>query len=540
MAEAEAPDRASTAAPAVRRALLERRLGRVQRVRLELEARRPGGVAARAMAAEATRLRALVAALPQADGVLAGARAAPLPPPAQASVLDEVPPTEDDGGTVEGLRFDMACGVWVTAQVPRERSWWFHLRLRQLLDWWIPGVVDAPRELAARLAGLARGDGEGAPLLPPEELSRLVEDLAAADRAGCEDPEVAGLLDLAIDLQYAATDAGDRPLEVTWQLSPRLEGTLLAVLDAPRLRARLGQVAAAQRAADQAAAAARRRALAEVLARYPGAPARHARAHWVLVNLAGCGQSVAECVRPGGVLPAGRARLDPELLGSRFGGPEVVKLRFVLNDALHIHVLDDADYRRILEVHGFPPNHEFLSLARPLVAAGYLEVEGGRIVGIEDDGLMIPGKLPPRLPPIQEVLEALGFPLDPARVVASSRVFDWVGFAAHAARCAPAVPARGQEPGAGRRRLEAAAHGQREEIVVALLRSLLADLAGRHPDAARSQLWRLAAPAAAAALAGFRVINVRGRDVACGDLPRGAGLVDEELAPYLLRKVDGS
>ena len=35
-----------------------------------------------------------------------------------------------------GLRFDFARNCWVSAAIERDRSWWFHLRLCQLLDWY--------------------------------------------------------------------------------------------------------------------------------------------------------------------------------------------------------------------------------------------------------------------------------------------------------------------------------------------------------------------------------------------------------------------
>jgi hypothetical protein len=515
-------DREGLDAPEARAAVLARRLRRTRR---EAEGHAPGGVAAAALTRLASHLEeelvGLDAPAPRWEGTVASPGAwrpvAPRRPP-----LDPDPDHGPARATVEGIRFDMARNVWVTDRIPSERSWWLSLRMAAFLDWELPGVLVARDELAARLRELAPGE---------EGVQDLVDDLVAA--ASHESGEPADLLGLAVDVQLAATDAGDRPVGATWQLSPRLVGTLLGVLDDEDQREALRDAAVRARAELTVEEDGARQELAEVLERYPGDPAWHRRSHWAWINLATLGVSAAQAQAPGGILDRSRRRLTPALARERFaGGP--TKVRFVLNDRYRLHVLDDDEYRAIFRDHGFPPNHEFLSGARPVVAAGYLTFQGGEVVAIEDDGLMVPGKLPEGLPPIRAVLEARGYTLDAARVDASARVLDWEGFEVAAdALEAPGLPTDlSDEEEARATWLATRDFADLPGAAVALLRAVAADGAGEGADRARA-----AAPSAAGVLRGFRVINYGARDVASGKLPRGADLVDEDLAAYLVRRV---
>ena len=249
-------------------------------------------------------------------------------------------------------------------------------------------------------------------------------------------------------------------------------------------------------------------------------PRRHKRVHWAFLNLAAAGQTVAELRRPHGVLPRDATSLDPASLRLRYASSPRLSLRFVLDDRFEVNVLGDARYWDTIARWGFPPNHELLSGTRPILASGYLTLERGRVVAIEDDGVMVPGKLPPALPPKQEVLEELGFDLDLDRVAGASLVIDWDGFADAAADASTADFPDG-DPAAARAYLASRAHGERPALVVAYIR--------RVRDVA----------ATAAALRGFRLINVSAHAIACGDLPKGAEWIDDTLARYLVRKVIG-
>lgn len=444
------------------------------------------------------------------------ARAALFRPP---SVLADPPlaPAEDG---VQGLRFDPSRNAFVSIRVTPELSFAFRLRLRQFLDWELDGFFVAREELARRLAELARDPDGGAGLAEPGALASLVDDLAAA--ADSRDPALAPILDARVELLFTAAGGGDVPARAEWHAPPRLWADLIDSAEDGPARARLAEAAAAARRDAEDDLAPRRRALAEVLDRHRGAPARHKRGHWAFVNLASVGQSVAEMRRDGGVLARGRTLLEPAILRSRYAAARALKVRFVLNDRLEINVLSDEDYWGVIARHGFPPNHETLSITRPILAAGYLTLDAGRIVGLEDDGLMIPGKLPPGLPPMQEVLEALGFDLDPEQLARHALVLDWEGFAACSGR--PELPAVPADPEAAREALIAAGHGARPALAVAFARAAHA----RGADAAAEL---------AAALRGFRLINTSARAMAAGELPRNAEWIDESLAGYLARKV---
>src|SRR5439155_20192145 len=113
------------------------------------------------------------------------------------------------------------------------------------------------------------------------------------------------------------------------------------------------------------------------------------------------------------------------------------------------------------------------------------------------------------LPPIQEVLEALGYDVDLDRVAGASLVLDWDGFAD-----AAAAPATVELPdGDTRAFLASRSHGERPALVVALIRRFT----GRGA----------ATRATTEALRGFRLINVSAHAIASGDLPKGAEWIDE-------------
>jgi hypothetical protein len=227
--------------------------------------------------------------------------------------------------------------------------------------------------------------------------------------------------------------------------------------------------------------------------------------------------------RSNGVLPHDATTLEPDSLATRYRDMPRTAVRFVLTDRFDINILGDVRYWDTIARWGFPPNHETLALTRPILASGYLTIEAGRIVAIEDDGVMIPGKLGESLPPIQEVLEALGYNVDLARVGAASLVIDWDAFAEAAAK--PELPPPDAAIPIGEY-LASRSHAERPAVAVAWIRTLQGD---------RDQIVR----ATAEGMRGFRLINVSGRAQAAGELPKGAEWIDEGLARYLVRKVLG-
>ena len=246
------------------------------------------------------------------------------------------------------------------------------------------------------------------------------------------------------------------------------------------------------------------------------------------MNLASAGQTIAELRRVGGVLPREATSLEPASLRARYATTPRLALRFVLTDRFELNVLGDARYWDTIVRWGFPPNHETLAATRPILASGYLTIDRGRIVAIEDDGVMIPGKLAAGLPPIQEVLEALGFDVDLDRVAGASLVIDWDAFADAAAHAndPELEPWHGLDDVRVRDLLASRSHAERPALAAAWIRRV----AATHDRETVVQRT-------AEVLRGFRLINVGGRAIASGDIPKGAEWIDVELARYLVRKV---
>lgn len=419
--------------------------------------------------------------------------------PRRRSIVDPPAPAKPRE-LIDGLRFDPVRKTFVTVAVPRVATFHFRLRLAQLLEWELE-IFNAADTVATQLATLA-----GVDVAP---LRAFLDDLAAGGEPA--------LLRAPVPFFFVADKGGDVPREARFELGPRTTGALLAAFELDR-EAIASRAREARRDEDSARAE-RARALAAVLARHPGVPRRHPRVHWAFVNLATVDQTLAEMAQAHGVLPAALVRFEPAHLVTRYADVDHLKVRFVLNDRLELNVLDDASYWRIIERHGFPPNHEMLSGLRPILAAGYLTIERGKIVALEDDGAMIPGKLPDGLPPIAEVLPALGFPLDDDRVAASMRVIDWSGFKRAAEREQPARTSRAA--------LAAATHGERPRLLAAHLLAL------------RALPRERANEEAAELLRGFRLINASARAVALGELPKNADAIDATVAACLVRKALG-
>jgi hypothetical protein len=221
-------------------------------------------------------------------------------------------------------------------------------------------------------------------------------------------------------MRFATTDHGATPVSALWELPSRALGDLLAAMADPDVRAYVREVAAKEDAIRTERTRELMDPLREVLAKYPGVPRHHKRAHAALINLGLAGQSVAEMGREDGVLPRSKTVLDPATLKSRYGDAHDLKLRFLFNDEFELTVLTQEMFERVVQEHGFPPNDELLSYNRPNLGGGYMTIDQGKIVAIEDDITTLPGKMPPGLPPAIEVLRARGFDLDEQRISKSS------------------------------------------------------------------------------------------------------------------------
>jgi hypothetical protein len=439
------------------------------------------------------------------------------------SVLDP-PPIAGEDDSVPFVRFDAVKQAYVPTRIPAVVLHSLHLRLAQFLEWELESIGFSARlALAERLTAMSVDPATGEPLVDRDAIGQLVQ--AIADARGSDDPLVAPLARGRVEVWLSAAGGGDRPRRIEWRLPAATAARVLAVPDESRTRARLLEVAEAERAAAAAPVEARRATLAAVLEQHRGTPRRHARVHWAYVNLAAAGQTTLELRSPQGALPRATTTLEPSSLKERYAESPRTALRFVLTDRLEINVLDEASYWATVARWGFPPNHETLACARPILASGYLTVERGRVVAVEDDGVMVPGKLGANLPPIQEVLEALGFDVDLGRIGEASLVIDWEAFAAATDRDErpplPELPPSGMGE-----HLASRSHAERPVILVAWLRQLKGD----QPAIVRATVE---------ALRGFRLINLGARAILGGEVPRGAEWVDEAIAPYLVRKAVG-
>ncbi|MFC1611188.1 hypothetical protein ACFL6C_09525 [Myxococcota bacterium] len=433
---------------------------------------------------------------------------------------------EGDDGQVDSYQFDMATNRWIRIRVSEHRSWVFDIRLAQLLGFEVDNVINGREEIAARLIASSLDPGSDEPVIAAERIEKFVDDLAVVASTG--DPIANHLLDLPLEFYFVASKGGNKPETTYWDLAPRQIGSLFAAIEDTDLVERMATIADAKRQADEAQLRERLELLAPILEKYRGEPERHGRAHWAMINLCQAGQSVWELGRDGGALPRSNTLLDPEVVKSRFADADHHKLRFVVNTRFDICTLSDEEYGKIGCAYGFPPNHEVLSYNHPVVATGYLTIDRGRIVGIEDDGVMVPGKLPPDLPPMHEILKALAFDLDEERIASSMQVVDWKAFAEYVLSddLPPAPEGTLEEV---REALTQCPHGERAKLVAAVLVKAYQD--------SRDSGEPSPVDFALEVLEGFRLINVGVRSFADGELPTGADEVDREIASCLINKV---
>jgi hypothetical protein len=460
-----------------------------------------------------------------------------------------------DGARMAGLRFDLGTNQWV----PVDRSWAYSIRLGQLFDYHVvrtikptdeekaqgigprsTTVIEGKEELKARMLASAIDPTSGEPTASSAEINGFVEELASA--ASAADAGIERLLSTGFSLCFATTDGGDTPVAALWELPNRAMGDLFAAMADPTFRDHLRDVAAQE----DAARAERRNALtaplAELLAKYPGVPRLHKRAHGALINLGLAGQSVAEMGREDGVLPRSKTVLEPASLKERFADATDVKMRFLFTDEFELIVLTEEMFAQVVKEYGFPPNHEMLSYNHPIAGSGYLTIDHGKIVALEDDITMLPGKMPAGLPPAFDVLRARGFDLDEEKIAKSSFVIDFETLKGLAGAPKGATPEPLSESlSVLRERLEDAAPPDVPKLVISILRS---ELAKQRIESSGNEMLaqERTAEFAAKLLEGFRIINVASRDFKNGDLPTDKSefddlMVDERLAPYLVRKV---
>jgi hypothetical protein len=431
-----------------------------------------------------------------------------------------------------GLEFDLGINKWVA----KDRSWAYEVTLDQLFDYVVDGIIDGEPEVAARLKAAA-SDPVGDDAADGAAIDAFVSDLRAVRNS--EDPRIRALLGSRFELCFATTDGGSKPVGAQWQLPLRLTADLFAAMGDGAFRDELRKLAETERETERARKQAVLAPLGDLLTKHNGVPRRHKRAHAALINLGLAGQSVRDMAKDGGVLPRSKTLLDPATLKSLYGAADHVKLRFLFTDELELFVVGDALFQEVVDKHHFPPNHELLSYNRPIAGSGYLTIDRGRIVGLEDDITMLPGKLPDNLPPALEVLRARGFDLDEEKIRESSLVLDWDGFARLSAAPSTRALQGDVDP---RHVLMECSHAERPEWILSLLKTRLGHERKEAGDEKLAQ--SRTAEYAAEMLKGFRIINVAARDFQNGGLPPELNefselMIDGTLAPYLVRKVAG-
>lgn len=440
---------------------------------------------------------------------------------------------EAGGAAMSGLVFDLGINQWVS----KDKSWKYGMRLSQLFDYEVKGIIQGKEELAARLESLATDPVTGEVSPSPTEVRAFVADLVKASKA--HDPAIDALLGHELEFVFSTTDGGDKPVAALWELPDKAIAGLFDAMTQPQLRARVAELATAQDGKDAERTAEVRSKLGDLLDKYKGVPVRHKRQHAALINMGLAGQSVEELGRDTGALPKSKTTLTPESLAAQWGDAQHVKVRFLFTDHFDCHVVSDAMFQQVVDEYHFPPNHELLSYNRPIAGSGYLVLNQGKVVGIEDDTIMLPGKLPDGLPPAIEVFRRLGFPLDEKEIAASSLVLDWEAFA-KAGKAGALPPAPQGSKQAIRDAVAHASHTDRPALVASIVKQALTDARkpGLSEDAARAK----AADVAAELLGDLRIINVGAKVFRAGELPPDKSefddlIVDASLASFLVRKV---
>ncbi len=435
-----------------------------------------------------------------------------------------------------GLRFDLNLNKWM----PLDSSWRYEVRLGQLFEYQVKGVINGEDELHARLLASAIDPVSGVASVDADTIRTFLADLGACILS--DNPRVRALLDQRFPLIFSTTDGGDKPKGVLWDLPTTTVADLFAAMldgDFTRSIASDAQTNREQLAAQTAARVAPLQAL---LKKYPGVPRLHKRAHGALINMGLANQSVAEMGREAGVLPLSKTLLTPDILKARYADADHLKMRFLLTDDFRMLVLSDADFEAVVKKWGFPPNHELLSYNRPIAGSGYVTVDHGQIVAMEDDVVMLKGKLPDGLPPALEVLRAQGFKLDEDGIKKSANVLDFEQFkdlvAAHDLPAAPSGTAAQVSEA-----LLTAPHLQRPALVAAVVHAAL-HAAAQMPgsvDVVRARAVEALVPV----LQELHIINTSRKDFREGRLPRHLNEssdlhIDASLAEHLVILVEQS
>jgi hypothetical protein len=447
--------------------------------------------------------------------------------------LEDKNAVEEPAVKPAGLKFDLGINKWVQ----NDRSWRYDVRLSQLFEYVVDGIIDGREELTARLVSSSMDPETGTALLDDKTVAKFVDDLAAALHS--DDASVRALLDQHFDMIFSTTDGGDLPVAALWELPVRLVADLFAAMTDPAFTDKLGTIADRARTADVQRKDEALKPLEALRAKYPGVPRRHKRAHAALINMGLANQSVAEMGRAGGVLPRETTLLDPKILKEKYANTEDLKMRFLITDEGEMFVLSDEDFEAVVKKWGFPPNHELLSYNRPIMGSGYVKIDHGRITALEDDVVMLKGKLPEGLPPALEILRARGFALDEAGIEKSSHVLDFEAFQKLTTSTElPKAPTG--SPADINSVLKNAPHEDRPVLCLAVVKDALArELASGKTDSAA----RAAAGAfVAEALGGLHIINTSRKDFREGRLPNNLNessdiQVDASIATYLLALV---
>lgn len=442
---------------------------------------------------------------------------------------------------VEGLKFDLGLNKWVQ----NDRSWRYEVRLAQMFEYVIDGIIDGREELKARLLASSIDPATGESAVNDETVARFVDDLHSALLS--DSPVVRKLLDQRFDMIFSTTDGGDSPVAALWELPVRATADLFAAMTDPPTSDALHAVAEDARAADKKRIDDIRGPLAGLLEKYDGVPRRHKRAHAALINMGLAGQSVGEMGREGGVLPRSKTLLDANILKDRYADTENLKMRFLITSELEMIVLSDDDFEAVVKKYGFPPNHELLSYNLPISCSGYVTIDHGRVVGLEDDGVMLKGKLPEGLPPAIEVMRARGFDLDETKIEKSSHVLDFEGFKELAVLGSSGATGDAGLPDAPkgtaaqvREALMTSAHVDRPALAVAVVKEALEAEIAKGAD--ESQARTRVVPFLTEALGGLHIINTSRKDFREGRLPQHLNEssdlhIDASLAEHLVRLV---
>lgn len=422
--------------------------------------------------------------------------------------------------------------------VEKDKVWTYTIQVGQLFDYDVPNVVNGKAELVRSLAFAASNPLTGESGVRQQDVVAFVDQLEIAARSN--DPVVSKLLGERIDFAFATTNGGDTPVGTEWELPIRPAADLLAAMSEPATRAHVEAVAKQQLVVEAQRRDALRAPLNDLLVEFNGVPRMHRRAHAALINMGKAGQSARQLGHEEtGVLPRSQVVMTPESFSARYADAQNLKLRYLFNDDFELSVISDEDFQRVWDKHGFPPNHELLSYNRPIAGSGYLTVHEGKIVALQDDVEMVPGKLPDRLPAARLVLERQGYQLDGAKIAASSRVLDFEAFLA-LAKEQPASTENTADVEGLRSKLIDAPHHARPAMVVGILRQRLAEERAANPNGVDAAHRQRTVAYAAKLLSDFRLIEVSIKHFRRGLLPPDKNdfdelLVDDQLADYLVR-----